>query len=85
MVFDEKGFSLWGDLPEDAGQIDAPLMVRDGKALLLQPAWVDFSAGYWVQFAIGETPTAMPVSREAIELASRLPTPAKMKTEKQRD
>lgn len=82
MVFDEKGFSLWGDLPDDSGRIDAPLMVRNGKALLLQPAWVDFSVGYWVQFAIGDTPTAMPVSREAIELARRLPTPANVKAEK---
>jgi len=75
VVFNNMGLSLWGNFPEDANQPEAKLMVRNARPLLLQPPWVELPAAYWIQFAAGDAPSAMPASRKAFELAGRLPPP----------
>ncbi|QDT00635.1 hypothetical protein [Adhaeretor mobilis] len=84
IVFTNKGLNIWGNFPEDSYMEEgrpvvrkyAKLMARDAKPLLLQPEWSDLPAAYWIQFAAGDAPSAMPASRKAFELAQRLPLPA---------
>lgn len=77
-----RGLTVSGDFPEDAGKRYARVMVRNGEALMLQPDWMELTCAYWVRFCVGDTPVSMPVSREAIELARRLPSPSEVKPEK---
>jgi hypothetical protein len=72
---DEQGLTVLGDCPTANGAAGGCLAVSGGQPLVLQPPFHGIPVGFLVQ-ALSAPPTAwVPATREAVEMAERLPLP----------
>jgi hypothetical protein len=71
---DERGLTLSGDCPVAHGAAGC-LAVSGGQPLVMQPPFPSIPVGVLVQILSAPPPAWVPATREAVEMAERLPLP----------
>jgi hypothetical protein len=71
------GLTFWGHCPPEANMQDGCIAVSGMQPLLIAPPYRDWPLGVLVQTLAGQSASWLPASREAVDIASRLPLPLK--------
>jgi hypothetical protein len=72
-----EGLTFWGNCPAELGMHEECMAVSGMQPLLLAPRVFDWPHGVLVQTVLGPPTSWVPATREAIEMAGRLPLPLK--------
>jgi hypothetical protein len=73
----EKGLTFWGACPPDASTEEECIAVSGMQPLLVAPRLHNWHVGWLVQTALAPPSGWLPATREAVEMAERLPLPVK--------
>jgi hypothetical protein len=72
---DAKGLTLSGNCQQEAHWPKGCLAVSGLQPLILEPPYIQVPLGAWVQFVSAPGASWLPATREAVEVAERLPLP----------
>jgi hypothetical protein len=73
----EKGLTFWGACPADVSTEEECIAVSGMQPLLVAPRLHNWHVGWLVQTALAPPSGWLPATREAVEMADRLPLPVK--------
>jgi hypothetical protein len=73
----EKGLTFWGACPADVSREVECIAVSGMQPLLVAPRLHNWHVGWLVQTALAPPSGWLPATREAVEMADRLPLPVK--------
>jgi len=80
---DENGLTFWGNCPSDSTSPKGCMAISGLQPLLIEPRYYNFHPGVLVQAFAAPAATWLPASREALEMADRLPLPRELDGVKQ--
>lgn len=72
---DGRGLTFWGDCPSEADGPPSCMATSAGRPLLFGPRYRDWPLGTLVQAFVAPSNVWVPATREAVDLAERLPLP----------
>ena len=72
-----QGLTFWGNCPADLGMHEECIAVSGMQPLLLAPRVFNWPHGVLVRTVLGPPTSWLPATREAVDMAGRLPLPLK--------